>query len=298
MGRRETGKQSGKICSFLYPPLESPVQYFLNRGTLAEETGRNLSQAIQAYRIAVAQYDRERRFAAQALFRLATCLHKQGKTNEARTYGLRLIREFPDQTNLIAGIQQWLRISTLGYAGAMPGSFYGGSRLRKAQGSPNPATSSLQEVIQNLQIQLQEIQEKLQLYRHDFPNKEELAQTLAALGECPGLQGLLDQIASEEAKLAQLESSYGEEHPLVLKERTILQSLQRQIETRVSAYLKGLEIKERILKGKIKALQNSLSKQLPATPSVSAKESHPKPSISQEEQKFLESYDQKARKKE
>ena len=53
-----------------------------------------------AYQTALDRYTADRRTAATALFRLAECYRKQGKTVEAASAYARIVREFPDQTRL------------------------------------------------------------------------------------------------------------------------------------------------------------------------------------------------------
>ena len=68
----------------------------LQKGLFEEEANQNLEAAIKAYQDVLGRADEQRRVAATALFRLAECYRKQGKTNEAsaeyRRIGSRLFR--------------------------------------------------------------------------------------------------------------------------------------------------------------------------------------------------------------
>src|SRR5437762_11171031 len=72
----------------------------LQRGLFEEEANHNLDAAIQAYQSVVNQYDKDRKMAATAVFRLGESYRKQGKTNEASAQYERVVREFADQPEL------------------------------------------------------------------------------------------------------------------------------------------------------------------------------------------------------
>src|SRR5881398_1359241 len=69
----------------------------LQRGLFEEEANHNLNAAIAAYEGLLSQYDKDRKLAATAVFRLGECYRKQGKTNEATAQYERLLRDFSDQ---------------------------------------------------------------------------------------------------------------------------------------------------------------------------------------------------------
>jgi ankyrin repeat protein len=72
----------------------------LQKGLFEEEANQNLEAAIKAYQDVLSHADEQRRVAATALFRLAECYRKQGKTNEAAGEYRRLLRDYTDQTTL------------------------------------------------------------------------------------------------------------------------------------------------------------------------------------------------------
>src|SRR5579863_4900424 len=76
------------------------VSGLLQKGLFEEEANLNLDAAIQAYQGVVTQTDKNHQFAATAIFRLGECYRKLGKTNEANAQYQRILREFPDQTEL------------------------------------------------------------------------------------------------------------------------------------------------------------------------------------------------------
>src|SRR5207247_8592516 len=69
----------------------------LQRGLFEEEANHNLDAAIQAYQSVANQYDKDRKLAATAIFRLGESYRKQGKNNEAVAQCERLLRHFAVQ---------------------------------------------------------------------------------------------------------------------------------------------------------------------------------------------------------
>jgi ankyrin repeat protein len=73
----------------------------LQKGLFEEEANQNLEAAIKAYQDVLGRAEEQRRIAATALFRLAECYRKQGKTNEASAEYRRLVRDYSEQTTLV-----------------------------------------------------------------------------------------------------------------------------------------------------------------------------------------------------
>ncbi len=73
----------------------------LQRGLFEEEANHNLEAAIKEYQSVVAQSDEQRKMTATALFRLAECYRKLGKTNEAQGFYQRVVRDFSEQEPLV-----------------------------------------------------------------------------------------------------------------------------------------------------------------------------------------------------
>jgi cytohesin len=86
----------------------------IQRGLFEEEANQNLGAAIQAYQSVANQFDKDRKLAATAIFRLGECYRKQGNTNDAATQYERVLREFSDQPTLATLSRQSL--ATLGSA--------------------------------------------------------------------------------------------------------------------------------------------------------------------------------------
>src|SRR6266540_4239013 len=73
----------------------------LQKGLFEEEANHNLDAAAQAYQAVSAQFDKDRKLAATAIFRLGEVYRKQGRTNEATAQYERIVREFSDQPTLV-----------------------------------------------------------------------------------------------------------------------------------------------------------------------------------------------------
>jgi tetratricopeptide (TPR) repeat protein len=80
----------------------------IQRGLFEEEANQNLGAAIQAYQAVANQFDKDRKLAATAIFRLGECYRKQGNTNEAAAQYERVLREFTDQPTLVTLSRQYL----------------------------------------------------------------------------------------------------------------------------------------------------------------------------------------------
>src|SRR6266404_380816 len=88
---------SSAICA---PAVTNDLSAALQRGLFEEEANHNLDAAIQSYQSVINQYDKDRKLAATAIFRLGESYRKQGKTNEAVGQYDRVLREFADQSTL------------------------------------------------------------------------------------------------------------------------------------------------------------------------------------------------------
>src|SRR5512136_1524153 len=86
----------------------------LQRGLFEEEANQNLGAAIQAYQSVANQFDRDRKLAATAIFRLGECYRKQGNTIDAAVQYARILREFSDQPTLVTLSRQ--NLATVGSA--------------------------------------------------------------------------------------------------------------------------------------------------------------------------------------
>jgi ankyrin repeat protein/N-acetylneuraminic acid mutarotase len=98
------------LCLLAWPAraATNDVTSALQRGLFEEEANQNLGAAIQAYQTVANQFDKDRKLAATAIFRLGECYRKQGNTNDAATQYERILREFSDQPTLVTLSRQSL----------------------------------------------------------------------------------------------------------------------------------------------------------------------------------------------
>ncbi len=77
----------------------------LQKGLFEEEANQNLNAAIEQYQAIITASDEQRKITATALHRLAECYRKLGKQKETDELRARLVRDFSEQTQFLAGIQ-------------------------------------------------------------------------------------------------------------------------------------------------------------------------------------------------
>ncbi len=69
----------------------------LQQGLLEEQANQNLDAAITDYQALATQFDKDRKVAATAVFRIGECYRMQGRTNEAAAQYERVLHDFSDQ---------------------------------------------------------------------------------------------------------------------------------------------------------------------------------------------------------
>jgi tetratricopeptide (TPR) repeat protein len=91
------------LAALFIPNLNAgePASVLLQKGIFAEETEGDLKAAIALYRQVRVEEKFSRSVAAQAQFRLAVCLQKQGNKKEAVAAFRELIAQFPAQEELL-----------------------------------------------------------------------------------------------------------------------------------------------------------------------------------------------------
>ncbi len=80
----------------------------LQKGLFEEEANHNYPAALKAYRTVIEKFDKDRKLAATAVFRVAEIYRKEGKTNEAADQYERIVQEFQDQAQLMTPSQKAL----------------------------------------------------------------------------------------------------------------------------------------------------------------------------------------------
>ncbi len=120
----------------------------LQRGLFEEQANQNLGAAIQAYEAVASQFDKDRKLAATAIFRLGECYRKQGNTNAAAVQFERILREFSDQPTLVTLSRQ-----TLAALGSAPAAVTAAPGLSEA--ARQEQKRLLEEEIKLVQKQLE-----------------------------------------------------------------------------------------------------------------------------------------------
>ena len=184
------------------------VSVLLQKGLFEEEANRNLDAAIKAYQGVITQTEKDRQFAATAIFRLGECYRKQGNTNDATVQYQRILREFPDQTELAKLSRQQLGPGADTATGGT-----GGKKLADELRAMSPEKRRVA------------VQQK-------FPN--------------PVLNSLMDKMATTEQELATLHSNYGPQHPDVVAKEAFLKQVCKQLDEQVDGVLEGLSVQPQV----------------------------------------------------
>ena len=74
----------------------------LEKGIFQQETAGDLDAAVKVYKQIVDEANANRRFVAEAQFRIGECYQKQGKKAEAEAAFRQVIASYPDQAELVA----------------------------------------------------------------------------------------------------------------------------------------------------------------------------------------------------
>jgi tetratricopeptide (TPR) repeat protein len=98
------------IAMFAAPAVgaESPA-ILLEKGVFAEETKGDIDAAIKIYKQITDDADANRKYVAQAHYRLGACLIKQKKYSEATPVLREFVASYPNQTKLVAKAQKHIR---------------------------------------------------------------------------------------------------------------------------------------------------------------------------------------------
>lgn len=101
------------VVSHASPVAAQSAAELLEQGIYTEQTVGDINAAIEIYTRIVENDEANRAQVAQAQFRLAMCLFKKGSVAEARTAFDKLIREFPDQEELVSQAREGLAAAQL-----------------------------------------------------------------------------------------------------------------------------------------------------------------------------------------
>lgn len=214
------------ILTCLVSAATNDLTSALQKGLFEEEANHNLEAAAQAYQAVSAQFDKDRKLAATAIFRLGEVYRKQGKTNEAVVQYERIVREFSDQETLARLSRQ--NVSTLGR----------GAPTAAAAGESEPSAQLIaaRTEVASLTAELEQLKclsaEELRLtVPHNYPN--------------PTLTDLLKQLAAAQQTRVGLQKDFSPEHPEVARVTAQVDWLENQIQAQASGTLRALEVRLR-----------------------------------------------------
>ena len=194
----------------------------LQQGLMEEQANRNLDAAITDYQALAMQFDRNRQIAATAIFRLGECYRMQGRTNEAAAQYQRILNDFSDQQTLATMSREDL--TGMGMAANGAGAVGLTERLPNTQENTDVA-----------------LWNKLK----DLP-KPEAEKILLVLDPDPNLVTLIQRRNETEARLAVVEVDYSSTNVVVLRVKSELDVLDRQIDDRTEALLVALKIRAQV----------------------------------------------------
>jgi ankyrin repeat protein len=213
----------------------------LQRGLFEEEANNNLPAAIKAYEAVISATDAQRKLAGTALFRLAECQRKLGRTNDAVALYQRVLREYPDQTRLADLSRQYV-VTT---APAELGSDLGTERARL-----------LEREFVSQQVDYGRL---VALYRSlTNLSRPELKKIIPTAAPDPLLNSLQEQRLKAEQRLMELAVSRDangktltSEHPDMKAAMISLETIDKQIEGRLDGIVAGIAVKVASLKASL-----------------------------------------------
>jgi len=108
-----------------HAPAASPSE-LLEKGVYSEETKGDLDAALQLYQQVISEAKGGQELAAQAQYRLGVCYYKKKNLAEANAAFEKLIKDYPDQKDLIARANEYLA----GSSALLPPPWVDGEELR------------------------------------------------------------------------------------------------------------------------------------------------------------------------
>lgn len=245
-GQRQVLFASSRLCAFalILLPLclgaaTNDLTSALQKGLFEEEANHNLEAAAQAYQAVSAQFDKDRKLAATAIFRLGEVYRKQGKTNEAALQYERIVREFSDQQTLATLSQQ--NLAGIG-RGSLP---------------DKPVTGRSDTVALIAKARGDVIAISAELDRLKTLPREEMRVILQQNYSTPVIVELQKQLLAAEQNLAARKKDYAQGHPEVLRLTAQVETIYKQIDAQATALVMGFEAKLETAKAVLAQLEKA-----------------------------------------
>jgi tetratricopeptide (TPR) repeat protein len=167
----------------------------LRSGIVAEDSKQDTRAAIQQYNAVLREYAEARETAATALFRVAECYRKQGDRQRAIVAYQRVIREFGDQSKLVARSRNTLAT----YQGAADES-----------GRPEKVSdrAKFEQLMAGQEREIAKAAQARELYRESIGNEIKIAQEQLATAQerYRAGAGPVMEVDEYKAKVAKLQS--------------------------------------------------------------------------------------------
>jgi DNA-binding beta-propeller fold protein YncE len=215
----------------------------LQKGLLEEEANHNLEAAAHNYQAAVDGFDQDRQLAATAVFRLGECLRRLGKTNEAGIQYERVVREFPDQTNLVKLCSDYLGVAktaTLAAGGPVA--------------NPQPLQAAYDDNMLKWTLVARELLTITNLSRQD---QEKYFTTVKPDSLLAGFLEERSQFETEFAKVRNFR--YGSAHPVYIAAQKAVDLANDKASNRVETLLWGLKQEAQVFQSQGDALRALLA---------------------------------------
>ena len=211
----------------------------LQKGLLEEEANHNLEAALRHYQAAIDGFDQDRQLAATAVFRLGECLRKLGRTNEAGIQYERVVREFPDQTNLVKLCSDYL----------------GGARTPTlAAGGPDAKLQQLQASYDDLKLKWTLTDGELATVTN--LSKEKQKDYFTTVKPDSALLTFLAELSEADKKFSEVRGlGYGSNHPTYLSAQWDVNEANDRVAKHVDALVWGLRQEAQVLHDQGEALR-------------------------------------------
>jgi len=221
------------------------VRALLQKGLFEEDANRNLDAAIQAYQSVITQTDKNHQFAATAIFRLGECYRKQGKTNEANAQYQRILREFPDQAELVKLSREYAGNSVASSVSNQTGSPDVFLKLQQQLADAKAEIDSYQRQIGELEAM--EPEKRRVFAQQHYPN--------------PVLESLMQDAVKTEQELAKKKSDLGNNHPDVQRATAVLKTIYQQIDAQIDGIVAGLAEKRNVASVTVDLLEKRIKEE-------------------------------------
>jgi ankyrin repeat protein len=233
----------------------------LQQGLLEEQANQNLDAAITDYQVLATQFDKDRKVAATAVFRIGECYRMQGRTNEAAAQYERVLHDFSDQKVLAQLSAENLKGMGVVFQ-ELPVSII----LSQSQ----PVESSEMHVRQiELKRDIEALENQMANIENAGPEQRKLV--IQQNYPNPVMTVLMQQLMGAQQQVAKLEVDYSPTNNEAVKATAELNTINSQIDDQIKAVVRGLENKINTDKNDLETLKEQ-AKPMPTPAPVNDEE--------------------------